>query len=122
MISIFDILALGALVLAIWVPFAAAAIQLARLIWFITGDKETRGRRPRFTGLVVAMFFSALAATELLSVEPFPTLSYLNPVPQQYRVEFMVAMLALALAGWIWGGSIRNRVQDAIRRRRQPGG
>jgi len=117
MISIYDLLALGALALAVCLPFAATAIQLIRWLWFITGENETRGQRPRFTGLVLAMFFSSLAATELLFVEP-----HLNPVPPQHREEFMVAMLALALAGWIWGGSIRNRVQDAIRRRRQSGG
>ncbi|MGB3436601.1 hypothetical protein [Achromobacter sp.] len=122
MISIYDLLALGALALAVCLPFAATAIQLMRWLWFITGENETRGQRPRFTGLVLAMFFSSLAATELLFVEPFLTLSHLNPVPPQHREEFMVAMLALALAGWIWGGSIRNRVQDAIRRRRQSGG
>ena len=116
MMSIYGFLALGALALAICVPFAATAIQLIRLLWFITGDKETRGARPRFTGLVLAMFFSSLAATELLSVEPFLTLSHLNPVPQQHRVEFMIGMLALALAGWIWGGAIWNRP------RRQSGG
>lgn len=116
MISIYDLLAFGALALAICVPFAATAIQLIRLLWFVTGEKETRGTRPRFTGPVLAMFFSSLAATELLSVEPFLTLSVLNPVPQQHRVEFMIAMLALALAGWIWGGAIWNRP------RRQSGG
>ena len=109
MMSIYGLLALGALTLAICLPFAATAVQLIRLLWFITGDKETRGARPRFTGLVLAMFFSSLAATELLSVEPFPTLSHLNPVPQEHRVEFMIAMLALALVGWIWGGAIWKR-------------
>lgn len=109
MMSIYGLLALGALTLAIFLPFAATAVQLIRLLWFITGDKETRGARPRFTGLVLAMFFSSLAATELPSVEPFLTLSHLNPVPQEHRVEFMIAMLALALVGWIWGGAIWKR-------------
>lgn len=73
--------------MAICLPFAATAVQLIRLLWFITGDKETHGARPRFTGLVLAMFFSSLAATELLSVEPFLTLSHLNPVPQEHRLN-----------------------------------
>lgn len=102
--SILDVLALCALVLWICLPFAATAIQLLRLLWFWTGAKADRGRRPRFTGLVLAMFFSSLAATEILHVEPFLTLRYLNPVPPGHRAAFMIGVLVIALAAWIWGG------------------
>ncbi len=102
--SILGVLALGALVLCMCIPFAATAIQLFRLVWFLTGEKKERGKRPRFTGLVLAMLFSSLAATEVLDVEPFLSLRYLNPVLPEHRDAFVIGMLVLALVAWISGG------------------
>ncbi|HIE0125330.1 TPA: hypothetical protein ACXI73_000383 [Stenotrophomonas maltophilia] len=104
MVSILGVLALGVMVLCICLPFAATAIQLFRLVWFLTGEKRERGKRPRFTGLVLAMLFSSLAATEILHVEPFLSLRYLNPVPPEHRDAFVIGMLVLALVAWISGG------------------
>ncbi|MBO9327611.1 hypothetical protein GHR37_00540 [Achromobacter xylosoxidans] len=103
--------ALLVLLFAVVVPLCAVAIQLIRFIhWFAWADKGARGERPHFTGPVLALFFSTLAASDFMGFEPFLTLSALNPVPMEYRAYLMVAMLALSVSCWAYGRSIRDRV------------
>ena len=103
------IVALLVLQLALVVPLAAVVIQLLRLFhWRFRADPRTRGERPHFTGPVL---FSALAASDFIGYEPFPTLSRLNPVPLEARAYFTVAMLALAVWCWAYAGAIRERVR-----------
>ena len=57
------IVALLVLQLALVVPLVAVVIQLLRLFhWRFRADPQTRGERPHFTGPVLALLFSALAA------------------------------------------------------------
>ncbi|MFY2816536.1 hypothetical protein ACOTD0_01410 [Achromobacter xylosoxidans] len=106
------IVALLVLQLALVVPLVAVVIQLLRLFhWRFRADPQTRGERPHFTGPVLALLFSALAASDFIGHEPFPTLSRLNPVPLGARAYFTVAMLALAVWCWAYAGAIRERVR-----------
>lgn len=108
--------ALIVLLLAVVAPLCAVAIQLIRFIhWFAWADKDTRGERPHFTGPVLALFFSTLAASDFMGFEPFLTLSALNPVPVEHRAYLLVAMLALAVWCWAYGRSIRDRVLRMFR-------
>ncbi|OAE54649.1 hypothetical protein DBL07_08695 [Achromobacter mucicolens] len=109
------ILALLVLQLALLIPLVAVAIQLARWIhWRFIATPESRGERPRFTGPVLALLFSTLAATDFIGFEPFPTLSRLNPVPEAARAYFTVAMLALAVWCWAYAGAIRSRIRTML--------
>ena len=101
--------------LAVVTPLFAVTIQLIRFIhWFVWADKGARGERPHFTGPVLALIFSSLAASDFVGYEPFLTLSVLNPVPIEARAYFTVAMLALAVWCWAYGRSIRDRVLGMI--------
>ncbi|CAB3862704.1 hypothetical protein [Achromobacter mucicolens] len=109
------ILALLVLQLALLIPLVAVAIQFARWIhWCFLAAADTRGERPRFTGPVLALIFSTLAATDFIGFEPFPTLSQLNPVPEGARAYFTVAMLALAVWCWAYAGAIRSRFRAML--------
>ena len=106
------IVALLVLQLALVVPLVAVVIQLLRWChWYFRADPRTRGDRPHFTGLALSLLFSALAASDFIGYEPFPTLSRLNPVPLEARAYFTVAMLALAVWCWAYAGAIRERVR-----------
>ncbi|CUJ42805.1 hypothetical protein O9570_06800 [Achromobacter xylosoxidans] len=106
------IVALLVLQLALVVPLVAVVIQLLRLFhWRFRADPQARGERPHFTGPVLALLFSALAASDFIGYEPFPTLSRLNPVPLGARAYFTVVMLALAVWCWAYAGAIRERVR-----------
>jgi len=106
------ILALLVLQLALLIPLVAVGIQLARwLHWRFISNPQSRGERPRFTGPVLALIFSTLAATDFIGFEPFLTLSQMNPVPEGARAYFTVAMLALAVWSWAYSGAIRNRIR-----------
>jgi len=109
------ILALLVLQLALLIPLVAVGIQLIRwLHWCFLASPPTRGERPRFTGPVLALIFSTLAATDFIGFEPFPTLSQMNPVPEGARAYFTVAMLALAVWCWAYSGAIRSRVRTML--------
>ncbi|MNL39313.1 hypothetical protein D3C87_1615840 [compost metagenome] len=109
------IVALLVLQLALAIPLFAVVVQLLRFLhWSFLADKPSRGQRPQFTGPVLALAFSALAATDFLSFEPFVTLSGLNPVPESARAYFTVAMLALAVWCWAYAGAIRSRVRSML--------
>ncbi len=110
------ILALLVLQLALVIPLIAVAIQLLRwLHWCFLAHPQSRGERPQFTGPVLALVFSTLAATDFLSFEPFVTLSRLNPVPESARAYFTVAMLALAVWCWAYAGAIRGRIHALLK-------
>ncbi|WP_313621597.1 hypothetical protein [Achromobacter sp.] len=110
------ILALLVLQLALAIPLFAVVIQLLRwLHWCFLAERASRGERPRFTGPVLALVFSTLAATDFLSFEPFVTLSALNPIPESARAYFTVAMLALAVWCWAYSGAIRGRIHALVR-------
>ncbi|MGY6270567.1 hypothetical protein ACXIUT_12810 [Achromobacter denitrificans] len=105
------LVALIVLLLAVVIPLCAVAIQLARFVhWSVWADKPSRGERPHFTGPVLALVFSTLAASDFLPYEPLSTLSAHNPVPIEARAYFTVAMLGLAVWCWAYGRSIRDRV------------
>ncbi|WP_025138597.1 hypothetical protein [Achromobacter sp. DH1f] len=109
------IVALLVLQLALVIPLVAVVIQLFRLIhWQLRADPQTRGERPHFTGPVLAMLFSALAASDFIGFEPFKTVSELNPVPLDARAYFTVAMLALAVWCWAYAGAIRTRMRGML--------
>ncbi|MEN5065657.1 hypothetical protein [Achromobacter aegrifaciens] len=109
------LVALIVLMLAVVIPLFAVAIQLSRFIhWSFWADKTTRGERPHFTGPVLALIFSTLAASDFVGYEPFLTISAMNPVPIEARAYFTVAMLALAVWCWAYGRSIRDRVLRMI--------
>ncbi|MFD4836602.1 hypothetical protein ACFWP0_03785 [Achromobacter sp. NPDC058515] len=109
------IVALLVLQLALAIPLFAVAIQLLRLLhWSFLADPQSRGERPQFTGPVLALVFSALAAADFLSFEPFVTFSRINPVPESARAYFTVAMLALAVWCWAYAGAIRSRIRSAL--------
>ncbi|EHK65435.1 hypothetical protein [Achromobacter arsenitoxydans] len=109
------ILALLVLQLALAIPLFAVVIQLLRwLHWCFMANPLSRGDRPQFTGPVLALVFSALAATDFLSFEPFVTMSAMNPIPESGRAYFTVAMLALAVWSWAYAGTIRNRVRALL--------
>lgn len=115
MLPIQVIAALLVLQLALAIPLFAVVVQLLRLFhWLFLADKGTRGDRPRFTGPVLALAFSALAATDFLSFEPFVSLSAWNPVPETARAYFTVAMLALGVWCWAYAGAIRGRVRALL--------
>jgi len=107
------IVALLVLQLALAIPLFAVAIQLLRFLHrsFIA-DAGSRGDRPQFTGPVLALVFSTLAATDFLSFEPFVSMSKLNPVPETARAYFTVAMLALAVWCWAYAGAIRSKIRS----------
>lgn len=110
------ILALLVLQLALAIPLFAVAIQLLRwLHWSFIADRQSRGDRPQFTGPVLALVFSTLAATDFLSFEPFVTLSSLNPIPETARAYFTVVMLALGVWCWAYAGAIRGRIHAWVR-------
>ncbi len=109
------ILALLVLQLALLIPLVAVAIQLVRWThWCFLASSPTRGERPRFTGPVLALIFSTLAATDFIGFEPFITLSQLNPVPEGARAYFTVTMLALAVWCWAYSGTIRSRFRAML--------
>ena len=109
------LVALFVLLLAVVIPLFAVTIQLSRFIhWSFWADKATRGDRPHFTGPVLALIFSTLAASDFVGYEPFLTISAMNPVPIEARAYFTVAMLALAVWCWAYGRSIRDRVLRMI--------
>lgn len=110
------IVALLVLQLALAIPLFAVVVQTLRFLhWSFLADRASRGERPQFTGPVLALAFSTLAATDFLSFEPFVTLSGLNPVPESARAYFTVAMLALAVCSWAYAGAIRGRVRALLR-------
>jgi hypothetical protein len=109
------ILALLVLQLALLIPLIAVAIQILRwLHWCCLANPQTRGERPRFTGPVLALVFSTLAATDFIGFEPFVTLSQWNPVPEGARAYFTVTMLALAVWCWAYAGAIRGRFRAML--------
>lgn len=115
MLSTQVIVALLVLQLALVIPLAAVVIQLLRSIhWRFRADPQTRGDRPRFTGPVLALLFSALAASDFIGFEPFKTVSELNPVPMAARAYFTVGMLALAVWCWAYAGAIRARIHGML--------
>lgn len=110
------IVAFIVVLLAVVIPLCAVAIQLLRFIyWFAWTDAPDRGERPHFTGPVLALFFSTLAASDFLPYEPMWVLSVYNPVPIEARAYFTVAMLGLAVWCWVYGSSIRDRFLGMIR-------
>ncbi|MDF8361072.1 hypothetical protein [Achromobacter anxifer] len=110
------LVALFVLLLAVVIPLFAVVVQLSRYIhWSFWADKTTRGERPHFTGPVLALIFSSLAASDFVGYEPFATISALNPVPLEGRAYFTVAMLALAVWCWAYGRSIRDRALGMLR-------
>jgi len=109
------ILALLVLQCALLIPLVAVGIQLARWVhWRFLADPQARGERPHFTGPVLALIFSTLAATDFLGFEPFVTLSRLNPIPESARAYFTVAMLALGVWCWAYASVIRGRLRAML--------
>ncbi|WMD22103.1 hypothetical protein RAS12_06935 [Achromobacter seleniivolatilans] len=109
------IIALLVLQLAIAIPLIAVAVQLVRLIhWAFWAPPETRGERPHFTGPVLALIFSTLAASDFLSFEPFVSLSEMNPVPLSARAYLTVGFLALAVWCWAYAGVVRKRIRGML--------
>ena len=115
MLSTQVIVALLVLQLALVIPLVAVLIQLLRLLhWSFLADSQSRGERPQFTGPVLALVSSSLAAADFLSFEPFVTLSQANPVPESARAYFTVGMLALAVWCWAYAGAIRGRISSML--------
>lgn len=105
------LVALFVLLLAVVIPLVTVAVHLAQLLrWSFNADKATRGERPHFTGPVLALMFSVLAASDFTSYEPMRTIAELNPVPMAARAYFTVAMLVLAVLSWAYGGAVKDRI------------
>lgn len=105
------LVALFVLLLAVAIPLVTIVVQLFRLAqWASQGDPTTRGEPPRFTGPVLALLFSALAASDFTGIEPLRSIAEHNPVPLAARAYFTVAMLVLAVLSWAYGGAVMDRV------------
>ncbi|MFY0478427.1 hypothetical protein [Achromobacter marplatensis] len=105
------LVALFVLLLAVAIPLITVAVRVAQLLrWAFHADPATRGERPRFTGPVLALLFSVLAASDFTSYEPMRTIAELNPVPMAARAYFTVAMLVLAVLSWAYGGAVKDRL------------
>ena len=97
MIPIEALLIMGAMALAVGVAVLVVAIQVLRFIyWGYWADDATHGERPHFTGPLLALLFSLLAASEILPLHPvMDRIHDLNPVPPWAIEYYVVAMLAL---------------------------
>lgn len=105
------LVALFVLLLAVAIPLLTVAMQLLRLFrWSFLDDRASRGERPHFTGPVLALLFSGLAASDFTSYEPMRTIAELNPVPLAARAYFTVTMLVLAVLSWAYGGAVKKRL------------
>ena len=83
------LVALFVLLLAVAIPLATLVVQLFRLMqWMSRGNDPTRGDRPHFTGPVLALLFSTLAAS----------------------AYFTVTMLVLAVLSWAYAGGLKDRL------------
>ena len=116
MIPIEALLIMGAMALAVGVAVLVVAIQVLRFIyWGYWADDATHGERPHFTGPLLALLFSLLAASEILPLHPvMDRIHDLNPVPPWAIEYYVVAMLALMVLYWINGGRIKNRLCNAL--------
>lgn len=116
MIPIEALLIMGAMALAVGVAVLVVAIQVLRFIyWGYWADDATHGERPHFTGPLLALLFSLLAASEILPLHPvMDRIHDLNPVPPWAIEYYVVAMLALMVLSWIHGGRIKNRLWNAL--------
>ena len=116
MIPIEALLIMGAMALAVGVAVLVVAIQVLRFIyWGYWADDATHGERPHFTGPLLALLFSLLAASEILPLHPvMDRIHDLNPVPPWAIEYYVVAMLALMVLSWIHGGRLKNRLWNAL--------
>ena len=116
MIPIEALLIMGAMALAVGVAVLVVALQVLRFIyWGYWADDATHGERPHFTGPLLALLFSLLAASEILPLHPvMDRIHDLNPVPPWAIEYYVVAMLALMVLSWIHGGRIKNRLWNAL--------
>ena len=105
------LVALFVLLLAVAIPLATLVVQLFRLMqWMSRGNDPTRGDRPHFTGPVLALLFSTLAASDFTNYEPLRTIAQINPVPLAARAYFTVTMLVLAVLSWAYAGGLKDRL------------
>lgn len=116
MIPIEALLIMGAMALILGVAVLVVAIQVLRLIyWGYWADDATHGERPHFTGPLLALVFCLLAASEILPLHPvMDRIHDLNPVPPWAIEYYVVAMLALMVLSWIYGGRLKNRLWNAL--------
>lgn len=119
MFPIEALLIVGAMALVVGVAALVVAIQVLRFIyWGYWADDATHGERPHFTGPLLALAFSLLAASEILPFHPvLDRIHELNPVPPWATAYYVVAMLALMVLSWIHGGRIKNRLWQGLLRR-----
>lgn len=116
MIPIEALLIVGAMALVVGVAVLVVAIQVLRFIyWGYWADDATHGERPHFTGPLLALVFCLLAASEILPLHPvMDRIHDLNPVPPWAIEYYVVAMLALMVLSWIYGGRLKNRLWNAL--------
>ncbi|AMG46437.1 hypothetical protein [Achromobacter ruhlandii] len=110
------LLLMGGMALAVGVAVLVVAIQLLRFIhWGYWADDATHGERPHFTGPLLALAFSLLAASEILPFHPiFDRIHALNPVPPWATEYYVVAMLGLMVLSWVYGCRVKNRLWNGL--------
>lgn len=112
------LLLMGGMALAVGVAVLGVAIQVLRFIhWGYWADDATHGERPHFTGPLLALVFSLLAASEILPFHPIlDRIHELNPVPPWATEYYVVALLGLMVLSWVYGGRVKHWLWNGLRR------